>query len=198
MAQFTFSVGGDKAVSFIQGKTQQLAGNGFKPMLKVGFLENATYPDGTLVAMVAMIQEFGATIDRAAGQITVYRMVNKKGTGFLRKGRFVSKSKANFSSTHDHDAYTITIPPRPFFRTMIANNKDSWAPTAAGLLAKGIEPYVVLQMMGELLAGQLRASIIAMKSPPNAPSTIRKKGFDDPLIDTGHMLNSVDFEITTS
>ena len=81
---------------------------------------------------------------------------------------------------------------------MIANNKGSWAPTAAGLLAKGIEPYVVLQMMGELLAGQLRASIIAMKSPPNAPSTIRKKGFDDPLIDTGHMLNSVDFEITTS
>ena len=204
MAQFTFSVGGDKAVSFIQGKTQQLAGNGFKPMLKVGFLENATYPDGTPVAMVAMIQEFGARIERepsdpdAGGGVTIYRMVNKAGTGFLRKGRFVSKSKANFASTHYVGAYVITIPPRPFFRTMIANNKDSWAPTAAGLLAKGIEPYVVLQMMGELLAGQLRASIIAMKSPPNAPSTIRKKGFDDPLIDTGHMLNSVDFEITTS
>lgn len=191
----SYVIGGDKARSAI---AEAVIKYGKGPKLKVGFLEDALYEDGTPVAMVAMINEFGATIDRAAGQITVYRMMNKKGTGFLRKGRFVAKSKANFSSTHDHDAYQIVIPPRPFFRMMIANNQASWAPTAAGLLKQGKEPYEVLQIMGELLAGQLRASIIAMKSPPNAPSTIRKKGFDDPLIDTGYMLSRVDFEITTS
>ena len=196
MAQFEYSVGGDKAEAFFNNLKRKYVGPA--PALKVGFLANAMYPDGTLVAMVAMIQEFGAKIQREAGTVTIYRMVNKAGTGFARKGRFVSKSKANFASTHAHDAYEINIPPRPFFRTMIAQNKDSWAPTAAALLKQGKSPAEVLDIMGELLAGQLRASIIAMKTPPNAPSTIRKKGFDDPLIDSGHMLNSVDFEVTTS
>jgi len=195
MAQFEYSVGGEKTASFIARYKRWASGP--DAVLKVGFLENASYPDGTPVAMVAMIQEFGAKIQRAAGQITIYRMMNKSGTGFARKGRFVPQSKANFASTHSHDAYEINIPPRPFFRTMIAQNKDSWAPTAAALLKQGKSPDEVLDIMGELLAGQLRASIIAMKSPPNAPSTIRKKGFDDPLIDTGHMLNSVDFEVTS-
>lgn len=195
MAQYAFSVGGEKTGNFIQRWMRRVRGP--SPILKVGFLENATYPDGTPVAMIAMIQEFGATIQRDAGQVTIYRSMNKSGTGFLRKGRFVSKAKANFASTHAHGAYEIVIPPRPFFRTMIAQNSATWAPTAAKLLQQGKSTDDVLNLMGELIAGQLRASIIAMKTPPNAPSTIRNKGFDDPLVDTGHMLNSVDFEVTS-
>jgi hypothetical protein len=50
--------GGEKAAAAIAdivaraGRTDKL--------LRVGFLENATYPDGTLVAMVAAIQNYGA------------------------------------------------------------------------------------------------------------------------------------------
>ena len=193
MAQFTYSVGGDKAKSFIGRIVQKFTGE--DPVLKVGFLENAKYPDGTSVAMVAMINEFGATINREAGQVTIYRQMNKAGTGFLRKGRFVSKSKANFASTHAHDAYQINIPPRPFFRTMIAKNQSSWGPATAKLLKQGMKPSTALETTGEVIAGQLRESITAMKTPPNAPSTIRKKGFDDPLIDSGYMLSRVDFEV---
>jgi len=165
------------------------------PKLKVGFLENATYPDGTSVAMVAMINEFGATISREAGQVTIYRKTNKAGTGFARKGRFVKQRESNFASTHAHGAYEIKIPPRPFFRTMISQNQASWAPTTARLLMQGMSTDQVMDLMGQEIAGQLRASIIAMNSPPNAPSTIRKKGFNDPLIDTGYMLSRVDYEV---
>jgi hypothetical protein len=149
--------------------------------------------------MIAMIQEFGATIDRDAGSVTVYRKVNAAGTQFLRKGRFVKRSQSNFSSTHAHGPYTITIPPRPFFRTMIAQNKDSWGPALGAIVKqnKGIKAKDALSLLGSIMVGQLKASIIAMKTPPNAPSTIRKKGFDNPLIDTSHMLNSVDYEVTT-
>ncbi len=195
MAQFEYSVGGDRAQSFLANLKRRYQGPA--PVLKVGFLENAFYPDGTPVAMVAMIQEFGATIQREAGTVTIYRQMNKAGTGFARKGRFVPQSKSNFASTHAHAAYEIKIPPRPFFRTMIAQNKDSWAPQAAALLKQGKTPDEVLDIMGELLAGQLRASIIAMQTPPNAPSTIRNKGFNDPLIDTGYMLSRVDYEVTS-
>lgn len=190
-----YVMGGERTIVFLDNLKRKYIGP--SPVLKVGFLANATYPDGTPVAMVAMIQEFGAKIQREAGQITLYRMMNKAGTGFARKGRFVPQSQANFASTHAHAAYEINIPPRPFFRTMIAQNQASWAPQVAALLKQGKTPSEALAIMGELMVGQLRTSIIAMKSPPNAPSTIREKGFDDPLVRTGHLLNSVDYEVTS-
>ena len=51
--------------------------------LRVGFLEGATYPDGTSIPMVAAVNEFGAP--------------------------------------------SRGIPPRPFFRTMVADKSSTWA-----------------------------------------------------------------------
>lgn len=49
--------GGDRANKVIRALAEKLA----RPVtLKVGFLENARYPDGTFVAMVAAIQNYGA------------------------------------------------------------------------------------------------------------------------------------------
>lgn len=118
--------------------------------LEVGFLPGATYPDGTLVAMVAAIQEFGAP--------------------------------------------SRGIPPRPFFRNMIAQNSPQW-PKAVGDLLKstGYDAQKTLEMTGEGIKGELQQSIVSTNSPPNAPSTIAQKGSSKPLVDTGHMLNSIDF-----
>lgn len=49
--------GGDKLTARLNEIAASL---GKASTLRVGFLENATYPDGTSVAMVAAIQEFGA------------------------------------------------------------------------------------------------------------------------------------------
>lgn len=49
--------GGDKLEKFLREKARKLKNAG---TLKVGFLEGATYPDGTPVATVAAIQNFGA------------------------------------------------------------------------------------------------------------------------------------------
>lgn len=49
-----------------------------------------------------------------------------------------------------------------------------------------------LAIMGEFMVSKVKAKIVSMNYPPNAPSTIRrKKGVDNPLIDTAQMLNSV-------
>lgn len=134
--------------------------------VSVGFLSNATYPDGTPVAMIAAIQDGGAP---AAG-----------------------------------------IPPRPFFRNMIAEKKAEWPSAIAGLLvANNYDTTRTLQQTGEAVAGQLRESIIKTNDPPLAQSTLRKRGvagmvYDPknpktlrakPLVDTGHLLNSVDYEV---
>lgn len=120
--------------------------------LKVGFLENATYPDGKPVAMIAAINEYGAP---SRGQ-----------------------------------------PARPFFRRMINAKQGEWAAAIAGVLqANGNDVERSLNIAGAAIAGQLRQSIVDLVDPPLAPSTIARKGFDKPLIDTSHMLKSVDHEV---
>jgi|WetSurMetagenome_2_1015567.scaffolds.fasta_scaffold00813_7 hypothetical protein len=123
-----------------------------EPVVRVGFLENAVYPDGTPVAMIAAIQDGGAP-----------------GAG---------------------------IPPRPFFRNMIAAKKGEWPAAIAGLLKdNNYDAVRTLDQTGAAIAGQLRQSITEFNSVPLKPSTIKAKGFDKQLIDTGFMLNSVDFEV---
>lgn len=123
---------------------------GHQPVLKVGFFEEATYPDGTPVAEVATFQEFG----------------------------------------------TAKIPPRPFFRNMIADNQASWGKGMAMALKKSnYDAKQALEITGQVVAGQLKQSIIDLVTPPLSPATIARKGFDKPLIDTAHMLNSVSYNV---
>jgi hypothetical protein len=144
--------GGEK----LEAKLQEIAEKLAKPtVVRVGFLEGSRYPDGTSVAMVAAIQDFGAP-----------------GAG---------------------------IPPRPFFRNMIAAKSGAWPAAVAQLLRENdFDIEKALGLAGAAIAGQLRQSIIDTNAPPLSPSTIRRKGFDKPLIDTSNMINSVDFEVVTS
>lgn len=138
-----------------------------KGALQVGFMENAIYPDGKKVAMIAAIQEFGAP-----------------GAG---------------------------IPPRPFFRNMIAAKSAEWPEAIAKTLIKSkYDVNLTLNRVGEAIKGQLQQSIRDLTSPPLKPATIIRKGgtagmvFNPkkrstfpakPLIDTGHMLDSVTYRI---
>ena len=142
--------GGDK----LAAELQRMAGAvNSAERVKVGFLAGATYPDGTPVAMIAAIHNWGAP----------------------RAG----------------------IPPRPFFSNMIGKKQQEWGPATGNLLvANQYDALKTLQMVGEAVAGQLRQEIVDTNDPPLAQSTIDRKGFSKPLVDTGHMLNSVDYEVT--
>lgn len=88
------------------------------------------------------------------------------------------------------------IPPRPFFSNMIREKKTGWAPAIAkNLKANDYDVKKTLNQAGEAIAGQLRQSIVDTNAPPLKPATIARKGFEKPLVDTGHMLNSVDYEV---
>jgi hypothetical protein len=80
---------------------------------------------------------------------------------------------------------------------MIADKSPGWgAQLGAAVRANDYNAEKSLNAMGLLIKDQLQESIRSLKDPPNAPSTIKRKGFDSPLIDTGTMLNSVDYEVT--
>lgn len=84
------------------------------------------------------------------------------------------------------------IPPRPFFRNMIAAKSPEW-PKAVGDLLKANDYDAVrtLDIAGEAIEGQLRESITDLTSPPLAEATIKAKGFSKPLVEHGDMINAV-------
>lgn len=87
-------------------------------------------------------------------------------------------------------------PPRPFFRNAIADNESKWQESMASLVASGGDSENSLSLLGEIIADDIRGSIRQFTSPPLSPVTVARKGFSKPLIDTSHMLNGVDYEVS--
>lgn len=162
--------------------------------LRAGIFEKATYPDGMPVANVAYINEYGATIEQQARTGTIYRKLKKDGS-FARGGKFVKAKNSNFATQHDIAAQTINIPPRPFFRFAIALNKKKWSDAIGKSLADGGSPAIALRKAGEIITDDLRESVREWSDPQNAKSTVAKKGFNNPLIDTGQLMNSFSYEV---
>ena len=119
--------------------------------------------------------------------------------GFLEGAKYPDgKSVAMIAAINEYGAPSRGQPPRPFFRNMIALHSAEWPTAIAGLLrSNDLDAGRALDAAGHGIAGQLKQSIVDLTRPPLAASTIRRKGFDKPLIQTGHMLNSVDHEVVT-
>ncbi len=159
--------------------------------LDVGFINKATYPDGTSVALIAATNEYGGTIKVPEHDRSIYRKTDKNGD-FLRNGKFVKRSQSNFETSHTIPAHTITIPPRPFFRNMIRKNSAKWPINIkAALKNNNYDTRIALGLVGQTIQEELELSIESNTPPPNAESTAKAKGFNRTLIDTGVMLRSV-------
>lgn len=91
---------------------------------------------------------------------------------------------------------TSTSPARPFFSNMIEEQKPTWGDKVArGMKAMNGDGEKVLGAIGLDIQGALIQSIRDTKEPPNAPYTIKKKGFNDPLIDTADMVNAPTYRV---
>lgn len=92
---------------------------------------------------------------------------------------------------------TKRTPARPFFTTMIEECSPRWGESLA-YLAK-VHNYDAKKMMANMgigIQGQLVRYIREWADPPNAPATVKIKGFNNPLVDEGIMQNSVEYEVT--
>lgn len=130
--------------------------------LRVGWFDTARYQDGTPVAYVAAIQEFG------------------------------------------HGA----IPPRPFMRPTIAQQRQAWRDTlrkgAKQVLAERLTFEQMLTAFGLSAAGDVAESIKAVTAPPLSPRTLASRQVKKktpgvsakPLIDTALMFQSVTAQVS--
>lgn len=87
------------------------------------------------------------------------------------------------------------IPPRPFIRGAFEANIESINNFKAKLWGKILDgtmtPVNALSLLGRFHQGQVQRYMTELRQPPNADSTIERKGSDNPLIDTGRLRNSV-------
>jgi hypothetical protein len=92
---------------------------------------------------------------------------------------------------------TRRIPPRPFFSNLVNTRGEAWGRNLErALVMTNYDGAQALSLMGESIKGELAQSIVDTNEPPLSPVTIARKGFEKPLIDTGHMRNSIGYEVS--
>jgi hypothetical protein len=183
----------------IQAALDKMAGNVFNASsVEIGWNKEARYgadKGGMPVASVAVTNEYGGTITIPEHTVSNYRQVDKSGE-FARGGKFVKRAVSNFETTHTVPEHTVTIPPRPFFRGMVAAEKQFWPTDMAHALRESqYNMKHALGLMGEEITGKLQQSIIEFNDPANAPSTVARKGFNDPLVESGVMLRTANYTV---
>lgn len=116
------------------------------------------------------------------------------------------------AATHELGSPQKGIPPRPFFRPAIVQNRATWsaflAKSARDILAGDTTATAALERLGLAVAGDVKKAISQVTTPELADKTVEAKrrklangsgttNVDKPLIDTGLMINSVTHEVTT-
>lgn len=142
--------------------------------VKVGILSSA---DGEIL-MIANVHEFGCDIP------------------VTNKMRMFFKHNFGFWTTKD----VIKIPERSFIRSSFDDKKDEIEEKGEDLIAKVIEgqlsPRSFYDMLGQTCVQAIREFITAGISPENSSLTTQnKKGKSTPLIDSGRLINAIDYEI---
>jgi len=91
------------------------------------------------------------------------------------------------------------IPARPALRTAVADSKKELRKVgrlnATKIVAGQLRFDAGMRQLARIVRDAMKLSILEWSTPPNAPSTIKRKGFDDPLIDTGLYHDSIDFKL---
>ena len=119
--------------------------------VRVGYFD-ATYPDGTPVAAVALVNEYGS--DKAG------------------------------------------VPERPFIRNATPGiQRTSRAAVLSAVRRNGAVSRQGAGRIGEMAKSRIQRSLIDLRDPVNAKSTIIRKGSSNPLVDESVMLTSVSYEV---
>lgn len=93
---------------------------------------------------------------------------------------------------------TVNMPARPFLRKSVDENEAkivAFMKAMKGQILEGADAKQILNQIGIFQKDLVQEKITNGDFEPNAPSTIKRKGSDKPLIDTGRMRQSVNYVI---
>jgi hypothetical protein len=90
------------------------------------------------------------------------------------------------------------VPERSFLRSTLDENRTKYAglmATAAKKVLRGASIRNAYGLVGRRIVFDVQRRISSRIDPPNAPSTIARKGSTVPLVDSGALRSAVDFEV---
>lgn len=98
-----------------------------------------------------------------------------------------------------HEFGTSRVPERSFLRSTMDEKASEIASLTRKLNASIVDGKQdqagALGVLGAFIANLFRKKINSGLKPPLKPATIRRKGSSKPLIDTGQLINSIDYEV---
>ena len=130
---------------------------------------------------------FGAEIDHPGGTSFGFASeaaAERNEVRFLKKG----EGFAELGVTGPHK---INIPARPWLDVGVASGGKEYLQIIEDGFRNEDKPFDILNRVGLVAVAKVQQFMTALKSPPNAPSTIKKKGSSNPLIDNGALRQSV-------
>lgn len=83
------------------------------------------------------------------------------------------------------------IPARPWLDVGAAAGAPEYLDTIREGIEGGLDSRRIMTRVGREAEGAIKDYIDNLDTPPNRPSTVRRKGSSNPLIDTGNMRESV-------
>lgn len=90
---------------------------------------------------------------------------------------------------------TQTIPARPWLDVGVKSGAQDYLEVIEN---NSDDIDNALEIIGQIAVGKVQQYMTDLQDPPNAPSTIAKKGSSNPLIDTGALRQSVTYSITNT
>lgn len=147
--------------------------------------------DLTMAGLGAMLN-FGATIKHPGG--TSYGYASKAAADrdevrFLKKG-------AGYMELGVTQPHNIDIPAREWLEPGVMKATPEVLLTIQDGMEAGQSMDQILETVGVVAAAAVKVYMTDLKTPPNAASTIRKKGSNNPLIDEGHLRSSVTHKVS--
>lgn len=136
------------------------------------------------------------------GEGGAFTLVGVQGTRAAANVQDTTLTYAELARIHEFGATVrtkkgaiIKIPERSFLRATIDQYRTAIQKRATAL-GKGVllDLFTVeqaLELLGEYAVGLIRQRMADGIPPPNAPSTIKRKGSSKPLIDTGGLRASI-------
>lgn len=170
-------------------------------VVTIGIHEEAGNVESGDITMAGLgaTHEFGADIDHPGG--TRYGYATAEAADAYVAGRstgrvsFLAPGKG-FAELGVTGPHKISIPARPWLEPGVASATPEVLLTIQDGMEAGQSMDQILETVGLVAAAAVKVYMTDLKTPPNAASTIRKKGSNNPLIDSGAMRQSVTHKVS--
>lgn len=189
----TTVTGAESAIEEIKRAIEKFATDNF---VTIGIHEDAGQheSDDITNAQLGAVHEFGADIDHPGG--TSFGFASKAAAD-RNEVRFLKKGKG-FIELGVTGPHKINIPARPWLTPGVQSGNEEYLQIIMAAVKAGDPLSVALERVGVVAASKVQLYMTQLKQPPNAASTIKKKGSANPLIDSGALRQSVTFKVTSS